>query len=235
MDYYVVIPAAGQGKRMNAGMNKQFIKLNNIPVIIHTLRVFSDDEDCKGIVLAVNEHEVNFFIELIREYHIKKVIKIVNGGKERQNSVYNGLKALQDQDKDAIVLVHDGARPFIKKSTIHELVNCASIFEGAIVAVPVKDTIKSVRNHIVEKTVERSSLWSVQTPQAFRLSVILEAHQDAENNQILGTDDSSLVERLGKKVHIVMGDYENIKLTTPEDLIYGEAILSKNNKEGNNG
>ncbi|HHY71827.1 MAG TPA: 2-C-methyl-D-erythritol 4-phosphate cytidylyltransferase [Bacillus bacterium] len=231
MDYYVVIPAAGQGKRMNAGMNKQFIKLNNIPVIIHTLNVFDKDENCQGIILAVNEYEVNIFIELIREHHIKKVIKIVNGGKERQHSVYNGLKALRDQVENTIVLIHDGARPFIKKTTIHKLVRCAARYDGAVVAVPVKDTIKAVQNNIVQKTVERSSLWSVQTPQAFRLSVILAAHQDAENHHFLGTDDSSLVERLGKNVHIVIGDYENIKLTTQEDLLYGEAILAN---RGNN-
>ncbi len=228
MDYYVVIPAAGQGKRMNAGMNKLFIPLNKIPVIIHTLNVFDQDKNCKGVILAVNENEVTLFIELIRKYHIKNVLKIVNGGKERQNSVYNGLKAVPDED--AIVLIHDGARPFIKQSIIHELVNSASRNEGAIVAVPVKDTIKAARNNIVEKTVERSSLWSVQTPQAFRLSVILDAHEKALDDQFLGTDDSSLVERLGKKVHIVLGDYENIKLTTPEDLIYGEAILAKYKK-----
>lgn len=227
MDYYVVIPAAGQGKRMNAGMNKQFIKLNNIPVIIHTLNVFEQDHDCRGVILAVNEHEVNVFIELIREYHIKKVIKIVNGGKERQHSVYNGLKAFEDEALNTIVLIHDGARPFIKKTTIHDLVQCVVQYEGAVVAVPVKDTIKAVQNNIVQKTVERSSLWSVQTPQAFRLSVILAAHEEAEKQQFLGTDDSSLVERMGKNVHIVMGDYENIKLTTPEDLLHGEAILAK--------
>lgn len=231
MDYYVVIPAAGQGKRMNVGMNKLFIPLNQIPVIIHTLNVFDQDENCKGVILAVNENEVNLFIELIRKYHIKNVIKIVNGGKERQNSVYNGLKAVPDED--AIVLIHDGARPFIKPSIIHELVKSASRNKGAIVAVPMKDTIKAAKNNIVEKTVERSSLWSVQTPQAFRLSVILNAHERALEDQFLGTDDSSLVERLGKKVHIVMGDYENIKLTTPEDLIYGEAILAKKKKGDN--
>lgn len=230
MNYYVVIPAAGQGKRMNAGMNKLFIPLNQIPVIIHTLNVFDQDKNCKGVILAVNENEVNLFIELIRKYYIKNVLKIVNGGKERQNSVYNGLKAVPDEE--AIVLIHDGARPFIKPSIIHELVKSASRNEGAIVAVPVKDTIKAAQNNIVEKTVERSSLWSVQTPQAFRLSVILDAHKQAHDDHFLGTDDSSLVERLGKKVHIVMGDYENIKLTTPEDLIYGEAILAKNEKRG---
>lgn len=231
MDYYVVIPAAGQGKRMNAGMNKLFIPLNQIPVIIHTLNVFDQDENCRGVILAVNENEVNLFIELIRKYHIKNVLKIVNGGKERQNSVYNGLKAVPDED--AIVLIHDGARPFIKPSIIHELVKSASRNDGAIVAVPMKDTIKAAKNNIVEKTVERSSLWSVQTPQAFRLSVILNAHERALDDQFLGTDDSSLLERLGKKVHIVMGDYENIKITTPEDLIYGEAILAKKEKGDN--
>ncbi|NSL52616.1 2-C-methyl-D-erythritol 4-phosphate cytidylyltransferase [Calidifontibacillus erzurumensis] len=228
MDYYAVIPAAGQGKRMKAGMNKQFIKLNGIPVIIHTLRVFEQDEACRGIILAVNENEVSIFQELIRDYQLNKVLNIVIGGKERQHSVYNGLKVIQE--RDPIVLIHDGARPFIKKRMIHELVRYAVQYDGAIVAVPVKDTIKAVRNNIVEKTVERSSLWAVQTPQAFRLSVILKAHEEAEKDQFLGTDDSSLVERLGKNVYMVMGDYENIKLTTPEDLIYGEAILA--NRKG---
>lgn len=228
MDYYAVIPAAGQGKRMKAGMNKQFIKLNGIPVIIHTLRVFEQDEACRGIILAVNENEVSIFQELIRDYQLNKVLRIVVGGKERQHSVYNGLKVIQE--RDPIVLIHDGARPFIKKRMIHELVRYAVQYDGAIVAVPVKDTIKAVRNNIVEKTVERSSLWAVQTPQAFRLSVILKAHEEAEKDQFLGTDDSSLVERLGKNVYMVMGDYENIKLTTPEDLIYGEAILA--NRKG---
>jgi len=228
MDYYAVIPAAGQGKRMKAGMNKQFIKLNGIPVIIHTLRFFEQDEACRGIILAVNENEVSIFQELIRDYQLNKVLNIVIGGKERQHSVYNGLKVIQE--RDPIVLIHDGARPFIKKRMIHELVRYAVQYDGAIVAVPVKDTIKAVRNNIVEKTVERSSLWAFQTTQAFRLYVILKAHEEAEKDQFLGTDDSSLVERLGKNVYMVMGDYENIKLTTPEDLIYGEAILA--NRKG---
>lgn len=225
MDYYVVIPAAGQGKRMNAGKNKQFIKINNVPVIIHTLNVFEQDDHCRGIILVVNENEIEIFNELIKQYHIRKIQEIVKGGLERQNSVYNGLKRLKEEGQ--IVLIHDGARPFIKKPIIHELVKKANEFDCAIVAVPVKDTIKSVYNDVVEKTMERSSLWSIQTPQAFRLSLILKAHKDAKMNQFIGTDDASLVERLGHEVHIVMGDYENIKLTTPEDLIYGQAILSK--------
>ncbi|WP_102349366.1 2-C-methyl-D-erythritol 4-phosphate cytidylyltransferase [Bacillus sp. Marseille-P3661] len=226
MDYYVVIPAAGQGKRMNAGMNKQFIKLNDVPVIIHTLNVFNSDSDCKGIVLVANKDEIQSFNELIQEHNVSKVIDIVEGGKERQHSVFNGLKALNGADD--IVLIHDGARPFVKHATIHKLVEAAVNYDSAIVAVPVKDTIKSVKDGIVEKTMERSSLWSVQTPQAFRLALILKAHEQAEDERYLGTDDASLVEIIGKPVHIVMGDYENIKLTTPEDLVYGEAILKRN-------
>ncbi|WP_017754888.1 2-C-methyl-D-erythritol 4-phosphate cytidylyltransferase [Calidifontibacillus oryziterrae] len=227
-DYYVVIPAAGQGKRMNAGQNKQFIKLQGMPVIVHTLKVFDTDSYCKGIVLVVNQNEIEQFNELIQTYNIKKVLDVVIGGSERQHSVYNGLKALNIED--GIVLVHDGARPFINHTIIRELVKKATIYNSAIVAVPVKDTIKLVNENVVEKTMERSSLWSVQTPQAFRLSLILKAHEEANNNHILGTDDASLVELLGEKVQIVVGDYENIKLTTPEDLLYGEVILAKNKK-----
>lgn len=225
MNYYVVIPAAGQGKRMNAGQNKQFIKLNDIPVIIHTLRVFDGDSNCRGIILVVNESELALFNDLISHYRIKNVRNVVVGGSERQHSVYNGLKALTLED--GIVLIHDGARPFVKQTIIHELVKTAVEYNSAIVAVPVKDTVKLVQDHVVEKTMERSSLWSVQTPQAFRLSLILKAHEEAAKNNYLGTDDASLVERLGEKVQIVVGDYENIKLTTPEDLIYGEAILAR--------
>lgn len=223
MNYQVVIPAAGQGKRMNAGKNKQFINLRSIPVIIHTLRVFEKDQRCSGIILVINKDEQFVFESLIKQYSINKDIKIVYGGSERQYSVYNGIMAVSDTE---IVLVHDGARPFVKIAVIHKLVDAAIKTGAAIVAVPVKDTIKRTSSSlIVSETVERSGLWAVQTPQAFRISILLEAHEKAKKEDYLGTDEASLVERLPKDVSVVEGDYTNIKLTTPDDLLFAEAIL----------
>ena len=149
--------------------------------------------------------------------------RLVPGGAERQQSVFNGLKHVEAD----IVLVHDGARPFIQEELIHQLTEAASLHAGAIVAVPVKDTIKKVQDRSVVETVERSSLWAVQTPQAFRVSILYKAHQEAENDQFLGTDDASLLERMGEQVVIIEGDYDNIKITTQEDLYFAEAILKK--------
>lgn len=224
MAYQVVIPAAGQGKRMKADRNKLLLSLQGRPVIIHTLEVFEKDPACDGIVLAVKEEEKPLFTNLITEYNMSKVYKLVTGGEERQQSVYSGLKQLEHAD---IVLVHDGARPFMMRKMIDQLVEQANISGAAIAAVPVKDTIKRVKDGTVVETVERSSLWAVQTPQAFRLSSLLQAHEQAEKDGFLGTDDASLIERINLPVQIVEGDYDNIKLTTPEDLVFAEAIIQK--------
>ncbi len=225
MNYRVIVLAAGQGKRMKAGKNKQFIELAGKPVIVHTLSVFEKDPSCKEIKLVINEKEKDIFNELLAQYPMKKIKELVKGGEERQDSVYNGLKSLQDEE---IVLVHDGARPFISRNVIHKLVETAAIEGAAIVGVPVKDTIKRVNQEgVVEETVERSSLWSIQTPQAFRFPVLMQAHEQAKAEGFLGTDEASLVERIRIPVHIVEGEYENIKLTTPDDLIIANAILQK--------
>lgn len=230
MPYQVIIPAAGQGKRMGAGKNKLLLTLEGVPILIHTLRVFETDAECAGIILAINPSDEQQFKSLLKEYGIHKVSSLVTGGKERQDSVYNGLMAVHSLD--GIVLVHDAARPFIRIETIHNLVEAASKEGGSIVAVPVKDTIKKAANGRVAETVERSSLWSVQTPQAFRASVLLEAHNKAMREQFIGTDESSLVERIPHPVSIIEGDYDNIKLTTPEDLYFAEAILRKRKESG---
>lgn len=224
MTYQVIIPAAGQGKRMGAGKNKLLIELNQIPIIIHTLLVFENDEDCNGIILAIHPDDEIQFKSFIHKYKISKIKGLVPGGKERQDSIYHALQTVKD---NGIVLVHDAARPFIKKEQIHLLVENAETKDAAIIGVPAKDTMKMVRNGIVTETVERSSLWIVQTPQAFRFALLMEAYKKAEQEHFIGTDDSSLVERLGVPVTMVEGDYDNIKLTTPEDLIFAEAILKK--------
>ncbi|WP_350300867.1 2-C-methyl-D-erythritol 4-phosphate cytidylyltransferase [Peribacillus frigoritolerans] len=223
MFYEVVIPAAGQGKRMKAGKNKLFIELSGIPIIVYTLRVFEEDPDCRGVILSINPAEKDYFNQLIAAYGLKKVKKLVMGGKERQQSVYNGLQHAEED----IILVHDGARPFINLGQISELTTSASLHGGAVIAVPVKDTIKKAANKEVVETVERSSLWAVQTPQAFRLSILKNAYEQAEAEAFLGTDDASLLERINEQVVIIEGNYDNIKITTQEDLYFAEAILHK--------
>lgn len=225
MKYQVMVLAAGQGKRMKAGRNKQFIELEGKPVIIHTLTVFENDPMCEEIKLVINEKEIPIFKELLATYQIAKVSEMVLGGNERQDSVYNGLLRMENAE---IVLVHDGARPFIRQEVIHRLVEKAKLEGAAIVGVPVKDTIKKVNSDLlIMETVERAALWLIQTPQAFRYPILQKAHLQAKEEQYLGTDESSLVERIGVPVHMVEGDYENIKLTTPEDLIVANAILKK--------
>jgi 2-C-methyl-D-erythritol 4-phosphate cytidylyltransferase len=224
MAYQVIIPAAGQGKRMGAGKNKLLLELNKIPVLIHTLKVFEEDELCQGIILAVNPLDTEEFKCLLNKYRVKKVLDLVPGGKERQDSIYNALKTVNN---DGIILVHDAARPFILKEHIHRLLDTANETGAAIIGVPAKDTMKTVGNHVVMATVERSSLWAVQTPQAFRFSVLYNAYEHAEKEHFIGTDDSSLVERISHPVTMVEGDYDNIKLTTKEDLFFAQAIIKK--------
>lgn len=223
MDYQVIIPAAGSGKRMKAGKNKLFLKVSGRPIISYTLDVFGMDSHCKNIFMAIQPYDKATFQIILDEEVYKEKVQFVHGGEERQHSVYHGL----EQASEEVVLVHDGARPFIRPETIQELVKAAYEDGAAIAAVPVKDTIKKAANHKVVETIDRSSLWQIQTPQAFRLPILLHAHQWAKKNNYLGTDESSLVEKIGVPVGIIESDYDNIKLTTPEDLYFAEAILAK--------
>jgi 2-C-methyl-D-erythritol 4-phosphate cytidylyltransferase len=229
VDYWAVIPAAGLGKRMNAGIPKQWIELKGKPVLSYTVEVFESDSSCKGIVLAANQQEIEQMHEFVQTFGYKKVHHVVQGGSERQQSVYEGLKAVPADC--GLVLIHDAARPFITQHLIDQLVKKAEGTGSAVLAVPVKDTVKRVIQEMVEETIDRSSLWAVQTPQAFRLSVVREAHELAVKQNYMGTDDASLVEWMGKTVAIVMGDYHNIKLTTSDDLLFGQAILAERQGE----
>ncbi|PFK44110.1 2-C-methyl-D-erythritol 4-phosphate cytidylyltransferase [Bacillus cereus] len=220
--YTLIIPAAGQGKRMGAGKNKLFLLINEVPIIVHTLRAFEKDKACKNIVMAINEEERPYFEELIQKYCIQKDVYFIQGGAERQDSVYNAVQHVKDVD---YVLVHDGARPFVTNKMIHAVLTTAKQKGASICAVPVKDTVKKVEQNTVVETVERSQLRAVQTPQGFSVSLLLEAHRSAKRGCFLGTDDASLVERIGKEVGVVEGSYYNIKVTTPEDLVIAESFL----------
>ncbi|MCM3387664.1 2-C-methyl-D-erythritol 4-phosphate cytidylyltransferase [Ureibacillus chungkukjangi] len=222
MQYEVVLPAAGSGKRMGAGQNKLFLQLDMKPILIHTLEAFQSDENCTGIWLAVKPEEREYIRGLLEQYRITKVKGLPNGGKERQHSVHSCIKEMQQVE---IVLVHDAARPFITKPTISRLVEVAQEKGAAIAGVKAKDTMKKVSDGVIIETVDRESLWMIQTPQAFRFDLIQQAEDRAEAQGFLGTDEAMLVERLGHQVHIVESTYDNVKITTKEDLIFGEAIL----------
>jgi 2-C-methyl-D-erythritol 4-phosphate cytidylyltransferase len=221
-----LIPAAGMGKRMAAGINKQYLELGGKPILAHTLDIFEKTPFVDDIFVIVPEDEIAYCREnVIESYRFSKVRQIVAGGRERQQSVFNGLKAAENLGPDDVVIIHDGVRPFVPVEVVRNSVEIARDTDGALVAVPVKDTVKIAIEGVVVDTPERGNIWLAQTPQTFRYGIIREAYENAENDGFLGTDDASLVERAGKKVHIVMGDYRNIKITTPEDMLLAEAFL----------
>ncbi|GAK13859.1 2-C-methyl-D-erythritol 4-phosphate cytidylyltransferase [Geomicrobium sp. JCM 19039] len=230
MNYSVVVLAAGQGKRMQAGKNKQFIMLEDDPVIIHTLRVFENDSSCDEMIVVVNENEVQEMKQLFQTYKLKKLTNVVVGGAERQDSVYEGLKVI-DQPSDRVVLIHDGARPFVQERDLHRLVDRVDAEHGAVLAVQVTDTVKKVNEELIQETIPRDRLWAVQTPQAFPFALIKTAYAHAKEANVYGTDDASLVERLGKHVRIVEGSRENMKLTTPYDIKLATILLELRAKE----
>ena len=220
----VVIVAAGTGSRMNMGINKQFIKLEGKEIIAYTIEKFYNNSNIEDIVVVVKEDESEFFKkEILDKYNFKNV-KIAYGGKERQDSVYNGLKLLDE--KCDVVLIHDGARPFVSDKIIDKSIEEAKEHKAIVVGVPVKDTIKVIDNdkNIVD-TPNRSVLWAVQTPQTFDYNILIDAYKDAFKNKFYGTDDAMLVERIGYKVKMLEGSYNNIKITKQEDLNIGSQIL----------
>jgi len=223
-----LIPAAGMGKRMGASINKQYLLLDGMPIVARTISLFEHSPLIDSIYLVVPAEEIPYCRKnVVEACGFKKIAAIVPGGRERQNSVLNGLNAMRERvSEDDVVLIHDGVRPLISERLLQESISIARAHDGALVAVPVKDTIKSVRDGIVSNTPPRESLWQAQTPQTFRFAKIFQAHLSAEADGFSGTDDASLIERSGGKVHIVRGDYRNIKITTPEDLVLAEVFLS---------
>ena len=220
----VIIVAAGSGKRMKRNINKQFIKLNEKEIIAHTIDAFYKNENINEIIVCIKKEEEEFFKKEIIQKNDFKNIKIAYGGKERQDSIYNGLKSVNKNCK--IVLIHDGARPFVDNRIIEESISVAKEKKAVVVGVPVKDTIKIVVDGNITDTPNRDNLWSAQTPQTFDYELITKAYDEAYKENYYGTDDSMLVENIGQEVTMIMGSYENIKITSPDDLNIGEQILS---------
>ncbi len=227
-----LIPAAGMGKRMGASINKQYLLLNGLPIVARTISVFERSPLIDSIYLVIPADEISYCREHVVEACGFKKVTIVPGGKERQHSVMNGLNAIREiADYNDVVLIHDGVRPLVTEAVLSESIAVARISDGALVAVPAKDTIKVVVDGIVVSTPPRETLWQAQTPQSFRFGIIHAAHLSAEADGFIGTDDASLIERSGGKISIVTGDYRNIKITTPEDLVLAQAFLAGINKE----
>ena len=219
-----IFPAAGQSKRMQSSTNKNFLEIDDQPILIHTLLKFSKSDKIDKLIIAAASDEISTVKGILAEVEGLKPFQIVEGGSERQYSIANALKFLPDNCD--VVLVHDAARPLISVETIEEVIAAARIYGCAIAAVPEKNTIKVIDDDgFVVDTPPRATLVSVQTPQGFKRDIIVKAYEQAERDNFLGTDDSSLVERLGCKVKIVKSDYKNIKITTPEDILIAEAFL----------
>jgi len=215
---------------MGAKTPKQFLTLGGLPLLVHSLRVLEASDDVQAIVLAVSKAELDYCRqEIVSAYRFKKVQAVVEGGEERQDSVGLGMAAVGAEAD--IVLVHDAVRPFLTTDMVARVIAAAAKHGAAIVAIPVRDTVKRVgANGQIDKTVDRKSLWSAQTPQAARRALLQEAHTQAKRDGFRGTDEAQLIERLGQRVAIVEGSTENIKVTRPEDLMIAEAILAGRQK-----
>lgn len=232
MSVIVLVPAAGMGRRMGAAVNKQYLTLADRPILAHTLAVFDHHPLIDRILVISPTAEIDFCrAEVVERYAFRKVEQIVAGGAERQDSVANGLAAAAPEDGD-IILIHDGVRPLFPARLIPEVVATAMRVGGCVVGVPVKDTVKVVAAERIVSTPERGSLWLAQTPQAFPAAVLRRAYAQAVQDGFRGTDDASLVERLGLPVAMLPGSERNIKITTREDLVLARAFLAEEETSG---
>ncbi|NJC87859.1 MAG: 2-C-methyl-D-erythritol 4-phosphate cytidylyltransferase [Desulfuromonas sp.] len=232
MAVHALIPAAGTGRRMGAGGNKQYLELGGRPILAHTLARLAVLGCIDALHVIVPDDECQFcHDQVVAPYGLAKSCSIVAGGAERQDSVRNGLAACGAADDD-VVLIHDGVRPFFPAGQIAALVAAATDTGAALLAIPAQDTIKEVADGQVVRTLDRSRLWQVQTPQAFRCAVIREAHRRALESGLAGTDDASLVEWCGWPVAVLPGSPYNFKLTTPADLALARALLASGVLEG---
>jgi 2-C-methyl-D-erythritol 4-phosphate cytidylyltransferase / 2-C-methyl-D-erythritol 2,4-cyclodiphosphate synthase len=230
MKKIAIIPAGGAGTRLKSHVAKQFLLLDGLPILVHTLKVFQESKDIDDIILALPPDElVSIRQELIEKYGLTKVTTTVAGGNERQDSVRNCLGAIAGECD--MVVIHDAVRPFVTQELIRQVVETASVTGAVSAGVKTKDTIKETKedNNVVA-TVPRHNLWLTQTPQAFKFELLKEAYKQAYDENFYGTDDASLVERMGKEVRMVEGFYANIKITTREDMMIADALMKKGSK-----
>ena len=220
-----IILSAGKGKRMNSDVSKQYLEINDKPIIYYTLKSF-EKSNVDEIIIVVGKGDVEYVKkEIVDKYNISKITNIVEGGEERYDSVINGLEYLNDED---LVLIHDGARPLIKIEEINKIIDVVKKSGACIAGMPSKDTIKIINKEgVVVSTPERKNVWQIQTPQAFGVEIIKLAYKkmrEADDKTI--TDDAMVIEKYtDTKIKVIETSYENIKVTTPEDLIFVEKII----------
>lgn len=224
-----IVLAAGQGKRMNSKVQKQFLLLKGKPLLYYSLACFQKSREIDDIIIVTGKESIEFCKkEIVELYGFTKVRTVTAGGKERYDSVYAGLCACEDTD---YVFIHDGARPFVTEDMIQRVKTAAVEYQACTVGMPSKDTIKIAdKNNMVSETPERSRVWMIQTPQAFGYDLLKKAHDRARQGDMSGvTDDAMVVETYtDRKIKLVEGSYENIKITTPEDIFIAEKFLEKN-------
>lgn len=224
-----LIPAAGSGERLGGKINKQFIEINSKPILVYTLEKFEKCRSIDEVILILPQRWLEYGrSQIVARFGLRKVERIIPGGKERQDSVYHGLKAIKE--KTDVVLIHDGVRPFIRPDKIEESVRLCQQFGATILALPVRYTLKEVHDGTVVRTLDRKLLWEIQTPQTFRYDIILEAYSKAMKEGFYSTDDSALVERVGYKVKILEGQWDNIKITSPWDLELAKLLIRNANR-----
>jgi 2-C-methyl-D-erythritol 4-phosphate cytidylyltransferase len=222
-----IIPAAGVGQRMGRQTPKPYLTLAGKPILAHTLDIFEKTREVDEVTLVVHPRELDYCQDkVLSRFTFKKVLRLVPGGKERQDSVYHALKVLQNEDDLELVLVHDGVRPFITPDQIRRVLEAARRHGGAVLGLPAQDTLKRVDPEgLILQTLERQDIWQIQTPQAFQAPLLWRAFVEAYGRNHYGTDEASLVEELNHPVVVVPGSSFNLKITTPEDLQMAEALF----------
>ncbi len=230
MKTVAIIPAGGAGKRLKSHIAKQYLLLDSVPVLVHTLKVFQESTRIDEIILALPPDDiVSVRQELIEKYGLTKVTAVVAGGEERQDSIKNCLEAIRGECD--FVVIHDAVRPFVTEELIKRTVDAAEVAGASTTGVKTKETIKEIKeDNMIQATVPRHNLWLTQTPQAFKFEILKDAYKSAYSEKYYGTDDASLVERIGKEVKMVEGSYENIKITTREDMLIADALVKKGSK-----
>lgn len=224
---FAIIVAAGKSKRMKKNVNKILLPLLNKPVIYHAIKNFQDCKEIDEIIVVTQKNDFKKITDIRNQYNFNKIKKIVVGGKERQDSVYNGLMSIKNAKNEDVVVVHNGSNPLVKENEITNCINAAKKYGASVVGFKLKDTIKKISNDFVENTINRTNVYQVQTPQAIQYGLFVEAFKNANKKKLRFTDDVSLVEAMGKKVNLVSCSYENIKITTKDDLRIAEGILMK--------
>jgi 2-C-methyl-D-erythritol 4-phosphate cytidylyltransferase len=225
-----IIAAAGLGARMAGKRPKQFLELAGTPILIHTLNAFERCDVIHEIILVLAPEETDGFLDLAKAYGLRKVVGVVPGGNTRAESVLHGLQAVNAEAVE-IVVVHDGVRPFVSPEEISRTVEAAKLEGAAILVSTPVDTIKEVRDGAVAKTLDRATIRNALTPQCFHYKLLVRAYEQADVSDRGLTDESALVERLGVRIAIVEGSARNIKITQPEDLLIGEALLREHSRQ----